>query len=158
MHFISSFLASLTLISVTLAQSTLNGIGSTPMQRHYIDADQATAVIAAARASAASISVPQNIAVIDPSGLLVGFLRMDNAYPGSIDISMKKARTSVLFNGIPSDGLFNSSMPGMALYGIEETNGGLVVFGGGLPIYQDGESSPRPLPCLLQKLIPRQAT
>lgn len=62
---------------------------------------------------------------------------MDNAYPGSIDISIKKARTSVLFNGVPSAGLYNQSQPGQALYGIEETNGGLVIFGGGLPLVKD---------------------
>lgn len=42
---------------------------------------------------------------------------MDNAYPGSIDISQKKARTSVLFNGIPSGGLYNRSLPSGDLYG-----------------------------------------
>jgi len=63
---------------------------------------------------------------------------MDNAYPGSIDISIKKARTSVLFNGLTSASLYNSSQPGGSLFGIEETNGGLVVFGGGLPLYKDG--------------------
>lgn len=63
---------------------------------------------------------------------------MDNAYPGSIDISQKKARTSVLFNGIPSIALQNRSFSGGDLYGIQETNGGLVVFGGGLPLYYNG--------------------
>ncbi|THX64054.1 hypothetical protein D6D08_08069 [Aureobasidium pullulans] len=86
-----------------------NGIGSTPAQRHYISASQASAIVSAAEKAAASI-VPQNIAVVDPSGLLVAFLRMDNAYPGSIDISIKKARTSVLFNGIPSGALLNQSL------------------------------------------------
>ena len=81
--------------------------------------------------------MPQNIAVTDPSGLLVAFLRMDNAFPGSIDISTKKARTSVLFNGIPSAALYNQSQPDQALYGIQETNGGLVIFGGGLPLFKD---------------------
>ncbi|KAI5194746.1 DUF336-domain-containing protein [Aureobasidium subglaciale] len=116
--------------------TSTNNIGSTPSQRHYISADQATAIVAAAAQAAASI-VPQNIAVVDPSGLLVAFVRMDNAYPGSIDISMKKARTSVLFNGIPSAALYNQSLPGEALYGIQETNGGLVIFGGGLPLLKD---------------------
>ena len=61
---------------------------------------------------------------------------MDNAFLGSIDISQKKARTVTLFNGaFPSYGLLNRSQPGGDLYGIEETNGGLVVFGGGQPIY-----------------------
>jgi uncharacterized protein GlcG (DUF336 family) len=69
----------------------------------------------------------------------VGFLRVDNAYPGSIDIAQKKARTVALFNGaFPSAGLYNSSQPGASLYAIEQTNGGLVVFGGGVPIFADG--------------------
>jgi uncharacterized protein GlcG (DUF336 family) len=69
------------------------------LQRHYITADQAQGVIAAAVKVARNI-FPENIAVVDPSGLLVAFHRMDNAFPGSIDISIKKARTSVLFNGL----------------------------------------------------------
>lgn len=44
----------------------------------------------------------------------------------------------MLFNGIPSMALLNRSYSGGDLYGIEETNGGIVVFGGGIPIYQDG--------------------
>lgn len=81
-------------------------------------------------------SVPNDIAVLDPSSQLVAFLRMDNAYLGSVDISTKKARTVTYFNGLfPSYGLLNRSQPGGDLYGIEQTNGGLVVFGGGQPIY-----------------------
>lgn len=63
---------------------------------------------------------------------------MDNAYLGSVDISMKKAQTVTYFNGLfPSYGLYNRSKPAGDLWGIEETNGGLVVFGGGQPIYDD---------------------
>lgn len=108
-----------------------NGVGSTPADRHYVTAAQAQQIIHGAQQNAASINVPQNIAVVDPSGLLVAFLRMDNAYPGSVDISIKKARTAVLFNGGSSAALGQQALPGQPLYGIEETNGGLVVFGGG---------------------------
>lgn len=60
---------------------------------------------------------------------------MDNAYLGSADISQKKAKTVVLFNGLfPSNGLYDRSLPSGDLYGIEETNNVLVVFGGGQPI------------------------
>ena len=83
-------------------------------------------------------SVPNNIAVYDPSSQLVAFLRMDNAYLGSVDISMKKAKTVTYFNGLfPSYGLLNRSEPGGDLWAIQETNGGLVVFGGGQPIIDD---------------------
>ena len=44
-----------------------------------------------------------------------------------------------LFNGAYTTAdLYNASQPGQSLYGVEETNGGLVVFGGGLPIFLDG--------------------
>ncbi|KAK4626701.1 hypothetical protein CLAFUW4_04169 [Fulvia fulva] len=75
---------------------------------------------------------------MDPSAQLVAFLRMDNAYLGSVDISQKKAKTVTLFNGLfPSYGLYNRSQPGVGndLYAIQETNGGIVLFGGGQPIY-----------------------
>lgn len=81
-------------------------------------------------------SVPNNIAIVDPSAQLVAFLRMDNAFLGSVDISIKKAKTVALFNGLfPSYGVLNRSQPMGDLFGIENTNEGLVVFGGGQPIY-----------------------
>lgn len=70
-----------------------------------------------AAAKCAETVTPQNIAVVDPSGLLVAFLRMDNAYPGSIDLSIKKARTTVLFNGLPSGVVYDLAQPGAPFYG-----------------------------------------
>ena len=61
---------------------------------------------------------------------------MDNAYPGSIDVSLKKAKTCALFYGFTTAGLYNVTQPGGPAYGLEETNGGLIAFGGGLPIYK----------------------
>ncbi|KAL9059913.1 MAG: hypothetical protein Q9162_000983 [Coniocarpon cinnabarinum] len=148
----------------TLAQSnvTNNGFGSTPRDRLYIDLEQAQHVVSAAIQSASTI-VPENVAVVDLSGQLVAFARMDNAYLGSIDISQKKARTAVLFNGLTTAALGQMAQPGQPLQGgshatssildlfsfpganlfcycteIEETNGGLIVFGGGFPIYDKG--------------------
>lgn len=37
-----------------------------------------------------------------------------------------------------SASFYNASQPGASLYGIEETNGGLVVFGGGVPLLVNG--------------------
>lgn len=88
-------------------------------------------MIAAAVANATAINVPQNIAVVDPSGTLVAFLHMDNAFLGSVDLSQRKAKTAVLFNGMSSGDLYAAVQPGAPLYGVEHTNGGLVVFGGG---------------------------
>lgn len=58
---------------------------------------------------------------------------MDDAWLGSIDIAIKKAKTAVLFK-MPSAAIGELSQPGGSLYNIEHTNGGLVSFGGGLPI------------------------
>lgn len=116
--------------------SNFNFLGSTPTQRHVINTVQAMKVMEAAIKGANEISVPENIAILDTYGFLVAFLRMDDALLGSIDIALKKAKTVALFNGgYTSESLYNVSQPGGPIYGLEETNGGLVVFGGGLPIY-----------------------
>lgn len=114
-------------------------LGTTPAQRYEVNQTQAQQIINAARDEAAKINVPMNIAVVNYYSSLVAFLHMDNSYPGSIDISIKKAKTVVVFNGqVPNAGYYNASQPGGSLYAIEQTNGGLVVFGGGLPLVFNG--------------------
>ena len=104
------------LLSFVVAQNA--NIGSTPSERFVINASQAQQVIEAAAAKAQALNVPQDIAVTDPLGFLVAFRRMDNAFPGSIDISQKKAKTVALFSGsITSADFYNASQPGMPLYG-----------------------------------------
>ena len=92
---------------------------------------EATAVVEAARAKAADIGQPMNIAVVDDGGHLVAFVRMDGAIKASIDISIRKARTSVLMN-LPTSALSEVTQPGAELYGLELTAGGMVTFGGGV--------------------------
>jgi uncharacterized protein GlcG (DUF336 family) len=130
----------LALLPLALGQiNGTNGIGSTPQQRNYVSAHQAQQIIKSAITNATALNIPENIAVVDPSGLLVAFHRMDNAFPGSIELSQKKARTAVLFNGLASGDLYAAVQPGAPLYGVENSNGGLIVFGGGYPIYLSGK-------------------
>lgn len=91
---------------------------------------QAQKVMAGALAFAEKQGVPMNIAIVDAGGNLKDFCRMDGAFLGSIDISAKKAKTARFFNMSTAD-LGSVSGPGQELYGIETTNNGLVVFGGG---------------------------
>ena len=91
---------------------------------------QAQKVVAAAEAKAQQQGTLMNIAVIDAGGNLKAFARMDGAFLGSIDIAMKKAKTAREFN-MSSKELGDLAQPGKPLYGIEVTNGGLVIFGGG---------------------------
>ena len=54
---------------------------------------------------------------------------MDGAWLGSIDIAMKKAKTSVFFD-MPCSKLGELSQPGGPLFGIEHSNQGLITFPG----------------------------
>ena len=102
--------------SALIPQYIVRKFTDSPCQRHVISIDQADSLIAAAVKEANSV-IPENIAIVDPSGLLVAFHRMDNAFPGSIDISIKKARTVVLFNGAYSTADLTAAAQG-PLYGL----------------------------------------
>ncbi len=98
---------------------------------------EARAVVDAALKKSAAQGVPMNIAVVDAGGNLKAFVREDGAFLGSIDISQKKARTARAFN-MSSAQLGAAAQPGQELYGIEVTNGGLAIFGGGELLIRGG--------------------
>ena len=99
---------------------------------------QADAVLSAARDSARETGTAMNIAVVDAGGNLKAFTRMDGAWLGSIDISIKKARTARFFD-MATGSIGELSQPGGPLFNIEVSNGGLITFPGGLPLHgEDG--------------------
>ena len=100
---------------------------------HDVALSDAMRVIDAAIKKAQDIDTKMNIAVVDAGGNLKAFVRMDGAYLGSIDIALKKARTSRLFDA-PTGVLGTMTQPGGPLFGVEESNGGLITFAGGLPL------------------------
>ncbi|HEY6964983.1 MAG TPA: heme-binding protein [Erythrobacter sp.] len=97
---------------------------------------QVETVIAAAVREALALAVPMNIAVYDDGANLKAFIRMDSALLGSADIAMNKARTAALF-GFNTEALYDFVKPGGTSPGFEHTNGGLIVFAGGIPIRDD---------------------
>ena len=99
---------------------------------------QAEQIIAKAKEKAVELDTKMNIAVVDAGANLVAFARMDGAWLGSLDISIKKAKTARSFD--MNTGLIGElSQPGKPLYGIEHSNGGLITFPGGIPIkHADG--------------------
>jgi len=104
-----------------------------------ITLDDAKRVIAAAEKKAVEIGQPQNIAVADAGGNLIAHERMDGAWMGSIDISIKKAFTARAFD-IPTKDLAALSQPGKPFYGIHASNEGRVmIFAGGIPLKRDGK-------------------
>jgi len=94
---------------------------------------QATAVVRAAQKKAEEMGVKMDIAVVDAGANLKAFVRMDEAWLGSIDISIKKAKTARFFN-MPTGEIGKLSQPGGSLYNIEHSNGGLITFPGGIPL------------------------
>jgi uncharacterized protein GlcG (DUF336 family) len=102
----------------------------------HVTIDDAQAAIEAARKEAVRLDTQMCIAIVDSGGSLKAFYRMDDAWVGSIDIAIKKAKTAVFF-GMPTGQIGKLSQPGGSLYGIEHSNDGLITFPGGLPIVDD---------------------
>jgi uncharacterized protein GlcG (DUF336 family) len=98
-----------------------------------ISTDDVQSVIAAARQKAKEMDLAMNIAVVDAGANLKGFLRMDGAWLGSVDIAIKKAETARYFD-MNSGQVGELSQPGGSLYGIEHSNGGLISFPGGVTL------------------------
>ncbi|MCI4347517.1 MAG: heme-binding protein [Thermoplasmata archaeon] len=94
---------------------------------------QAWAAIEAAVKKAQELKTKMDIAIVDAGANLKGFLRMDDAWIGSIDIAHKKARTARFFN-MNTGEIGKLSQPGGPLYNIEHSNDGLISFPGGIPI------------------------
>jgi uncharacterized protein GlcG (DUF336 family) len=96
-----------------------------------LTSSQARAVIVAAEARASAIGVAVIVAVVDAGVHLKAFTRMDDAVLGSIDVALKKARTSALFQ-TNSDAVWEYCKPGAPAHALEFTNDGLAPFGGGV--------------------------
>lgn len=101
--------------------------------------DDARTILAAAEAKAEAIGVDYNLAIVDAGGQLLAFIRMDEAWLGSIDIAIHKAFTARAFD-MPTEQLSTMAQPGKPLFGIDATNRGkVVIFGGGAPLLQNGK-------------------
>jgi uncharacterized protein GlcG (DUF336 family) len=99
----------------------------------------ASRVIMAAEKKAQEIGQPMNIAVVDEGGNLKAHVRMDNAWIGSIDISINKAFTSRAFD-IETKELAKHSQSGGQFFGIHVSNHGrIMIFAGGIPLKKDGK-------------------
>ena len=95
--------------------------------------DGARKVADAAQAMARQRGWEVAIAVVDPSGGLIVFHRMDGVQTASLDIALEKARTSAGFRR-PSKGLAESVGKGtLGLVGID----GMLMMEGALPVTVD---------------------
>ncbi len=94
-------------------------------------------LLEAAAAKALEIETPMVIAIVDESGTLKAFRRMDGAPQMSVEIAINKGYSAVSF-GMPTHNWFDfiKSDPPL-LHGFVHTPR-LVVFGGGYPISHEG--------------------
>ncbi|RYG05715.1 MAG: heme-binding protein [Chitinophagaceae bacterium] len=98
-----------------------------------ITLEQAEKAIAAAKQKASAIDTKMNIAIVDSGSNLIAFAHMDGSWIGSVDISIKKARTAAWFQ-MDTKALTPLVQPGEALFNIEHSNGGLITFPGGVTL------------------------
>jgi glc operon protein GlcG len=98
-----------------------------------ISLDQAQKIVAAAQVEARKLNFRMAFAVVEPSGVLVAFGKMDDVQYGSARISQEKAVTAAQFR-----------RPTKALADSIATNAGVATMGavaveGGVPIYSNGK-------------------
>ncbi|HEA29819.1 MAG TPA: heme-binding protein [Leeuwenhoekiella sp.] len=98
-----------------------------------ITLEQAEKLIQVAKKKAASIDTKMNIAIVDGGANLVAFARMNDAWLGSVDIAIKKAKTARFFD-MNSGEIGKLAQPGGSLFSIEHSNSGLISFPGGVPV------------------------
>lgn len=109
-----------------------------PMKYDSLTLEDAKRMLMAAEAKASSLKIAYNIAVVDVGAHLVAFLRQDGALIGSIELAINKAVTAKILEKATSD-LAKLAQSGMPLFGIQESiAGGVVIFGGGIPVVYDG--------------------
>ena len=109
------------------------------VQRPTLSAEASQLIIAAAEAKAAELGLAASIAVLDESGILRAFKRMDGAALVTVSSSQDKAYTAVGF-GIPSHAWYPMIKDDPALLnGVPSAIDRLVIFGGGIPIKVDGD-------------------
>jgi uncharacterized protein GlcG (DUF336 family) len=104
-----------------------------PKEREMqITTEQADRVLKASILKARELGISVCIAILDSGGHLKAFHRMDGAWLGVIDVAMKKAKTSALFE-METQTVDNYSKSGGDAHGLELTNDHLVTFAGGIP-------------------------
>lgn len=109
----------------------------TSIIKKSISAEFAQQLLKAAEDKATEIDVPMVIAIVDESGILKAFNRMDGAALLSVSIAQDKAYTAVSF-GISTAEWFDFIKDDPPLLNSITHTPRLVAFGGGNPITENG--------------------
>jgi glc operon protein GlcG len=89
-------------------------------------------VLRAAEQESEALHAPCAIAVVDTSGILVAFLKMDGVRAGSPDLAIGKARTSALLQrpSAETESAVNDGRPAFATSGLMTLRGGAPLMAG----------------------------
>ncbi|MGN6378567.1 MAG: GlcG/HbpS family heme-binding protein [Gaiellales bacterium] len=110
--------------------------GSIPQRE--VSLEQALGLLERVRAEAAAQGLAVSAAVVDRGGNTVASARMDGAALGAMALAVDKAYTAVLWQ-TPTGEFMASTQPGGPDWGFNTTTGGrVVVYAGGLPLFEDG--------------------
>lgn len=108
------------------------------MSHPTITLDWAAQIIDAGQEKARDLGLNAVFVVLDTGANLVAFERMDGAWLASNDLALAKARTSVMFEA-PSEALNAPLQLGEPVAHFDHTNGGLLLMGGGIPLFDTSE-------------------
>jgi len=135
------------LVALVALALTVTGVGRShpaaaqapplTLQRPSVTLEAAQAMIEAAEAKAREIGVPMVIVVVDESGVLKAFGRMDGAILLSVGIAQDKAYTAAAF-GAPTHALYDALKDQPAILASVGTVPHFTMIGGGYPIMAGG--------------------
>lgn len=100
---------------------------------------EAMKAVKASQAEAQKMGVAMAIAVVNDSGVLTAFVRMDGSDLVAVPLAEDKAYTA-LVNRMNTRELGEQCQPGGPLYGLQHNlSGRMVIFPGGVPVWRDGQ-------------------
>jgi glc operon protein GlcG len=128
------------ILRILTSLALLAGLGVSPAPAQLLQTNTLSLEAAKSMAAAAEVEARKNnwnvaVAIVDASGGLILFHRLDETQPASLDIALQKARTAARFKR-PTKALEDAVAGGRTvLLAIE----GLLPLEGGLPIIVDGK-------------------
>jgi glc operon protein GlcG len=124
-------------VALTFALAAPAAAQAPPPYGEAITWAQAKKVLAAAEAEAQKQEWPVAIAIVDGSGHLVAFARLENTQLGSIEVALQKAKTAALFRR-PTKAFEDALAAGGENIRLLKLPGALPIEGG-LPILHNGK-------------------
>jgi uncharacterized protein GlcG (DUF336 family) len=106
--------------------------------RATVSTAEARQIIDAAVAAAEALGVPVTVAVVDESGVLKQFGRMDGAALVSVQTAMNKAYAAAAI-GMPTDDFYAAIESDAAAVASFANRPGLALIAGGLPLLVEGQ-------------------